>query len=172
MNGDLLDFEDFFNGTYASMINYCRSRGQKDEDADEIVGEAFVRMWRVWDTYTNHDPAKLRKWLYNAINYIILERCDKNTPQIKDIDDYIETLADEAGDELTAFFESRKYDIYVDRVKKILTVTEWEWFRLIVVDGNTYREAADRLGKSIDNAYVQMTKIRGKIERSSKDLFK
>ena len=172
VNDSLLDFEDFFNSTYAAMLNYCKSRGQKHADADEIVAEAFTRMWRVWDRYADSDTARCKKWLYNAVNYIILEKRNKSGPPERDIGDYMDSLINEAGDELTAVFEGYKYDIYIDRVRKILTKTEWKWFELIVIEGLTYREAADKLGKSVDNAYVQMTKIRGKIDKSRNDLFK
>ena len=172
VNDNLLDLEDFFISTYAVMLNYCKARGQKHEDADEIVGEAFARLWRVWDKCVNYDTARRKKWLYNTINYIILERYSQKGPPTKDLDDYMDSLINEADDELTAAFEGYKYDIYIDRVRKILTATEWKWFELIVVEGLTYKEAADKLRKSIGNAYVQMTKIRGKIEKSKDYLFK
>ena len=84
------DFEQFYKSTYVIMLYYCKAMGQKDEDADEIVDEAFVRMWRAWDRCAELDVESRRKWLYNAIKYVSFERYKKCGPLVEDIDDYIQ----------------------------------------------------------------------------------
>lgn len=165
------DFEQFYKSTYMIMLYYCKAMGQKDEDADEIVDEAFVRIWRAWDRCAELDVESRRKWLYNAIKYIIFERYKKCGPLVEDIDDYIDTLEDEVGDRLRASFENSKFDIYIDRLSGILTPIEYKLFKSVVVDELTYRESANKLGISMDYAYVLMTRIRRKVKKNKKDLF-
>lgn len=172
MNEKDTDFEQFYKSTYVIMLYYCKTMGQKDEDADEIVDDAFVRMWHAWDRCAELDVEGRRKWLYNAIKYIIRERQKKCAPLVKDIDDYIDTLEDEAGDRLKAALENGQFDIYIDRIAEILTPIECKLFKSVVVDGLTYRESADKLGIGIDYAYVLMTRIRSKVKKSEKDILK
>ncbi len=172
MDADKLEFERFFHGAYAVMVAYCKARGLSDADADEIADEAFVRMWRAWDKCAGFDDARRKKWLYNAINYIIREREKSGGPPPQNIDDYIETLGDETGGELAQLFEKYDYDVYVERAKKILSPAERELFVRVVSDGMSYREAADSIGKSVDNVYVMMTNIRAKISKSKKKIFR
>lgn len=158
----LKDFEVFFHNTYAIMLNYCKGREQKHEDADEIVNEAFARMWCAWDKCGSLEVGKKKKWLYKTIEYIILERNKKNKLQVKDIDDYIDKLEDEVEDELIRAFEDYKYDIYVSRIRKILSDGEWELFNQIIIKQRSYGEAAKELGRSVSVAYIQMARIRKK----------
>ena len=114
------DFEQFYISACGTMLYYCRSRGQKSEDADEIVYEAFVRMWRTWDRCSSLDSIRRKKWMFSTIDNIIRERRKKHAPMTEDIDDHIEELEDEVGDEFKRTFEDIKFDIYVDRIKEIL----------------------------------------------------
>ena len=166
------DFECFYQSTYVAMHNYCKHRGQKDEDADEIVDEAFVRMWHTWDRCSALDNIRRKKWIFSAIDNIIRERRKKHTPVIEDIDDHIEELEDKVGDELNRAFEKIKFDIYVDRIKEILPPSEWETFEEIVIKQHDYKEAAEKLGRSISVVYLQMARIRKKIEKKKKDVLK
>ena len=166
------DFEQFYISVYGTMLYYCRSRGQKNEDADEIVDEAFVRMWRTWDRCSSLDSIRRKKWMFSTIDNIIRERRKKHTPMIEDIEDHIEDIEDEVGDELKRAFENVKFDIYVDRIKEILPTGEWETFNEIVIKQHNYKEAAEKLGRSISVVYLQMARIRKKIEKNKKEVFK
>lgn len=172
MAGSLKDFEDFLNQTYAIMLNYCKAHRQKHEDADEIVNDAFGRMWCAWDICGFLDPIKRKKWLYNTIDNIILERNRKHVPQINDIDEYIDELQDEVGDELIKAFEDLKFEIYVNRIRKLLSIGEWELFDQIIIKQRSYKEAAKELGRSVTVAYVQMARIRKKNESLKDEIFR
>ena len=166
------DFEQFYISIYGTMLYYCKSCGQKNEDADEIVDEAFVRMCRAWDRCSALDSIRRKKWIFSTIDNIIRERRKKHTPVIEDIDDHIRELEDEVGDELKRSFENIKFEIYVDRIKEILPPGEWDTFEEIVIKQHDYKEAAERLGRSISVVYLQMERIRKKIEKKKKDVLK
>ena len=172
MDEKIKDFECFYQSTYVTMHNYCKFSGQKNEDADEIVDEAFVRMWRTWDRCFALDNIRRKKWMFSTIDNIIRERKKKHNPTIEDIDDHIEELEDEVSDELNRAFENIKFDIYVDRIKEILPPGEWETFEEIVIKQHDYKEAAEKLGRSISVVYLQMARIRKKIEKMKKDIFR
>lgn len=172
MSDDLKDFESFLNNTYAIMLNYCKSHGQKHEDADEIVNDAFSRMWRAWEKCAPMDTVRRKKWLYNTIENIIHERNRKRVPSTIDVDECIDELVNEVDDELVRAFENFKYDIYVDRIRDILPKSEWELFEYVVIKQRTYQEAAKALGRSVTVAYVQMARIRAKIEARKEEIFR
>ena len=157
------EFEVFLKNTYIIMVNYCKSRGQSHEDAEDIVIDAYTRMWRTWDECCDRGTVGRKKWLYNAIDYIILERHKKHVLQTIDIDKYIDILDSGDCDEIKIAFENIKYDIYIKRIRKVLTKSEYEIFDQIVIKQRTYKEASDELGISVDAVRARMMRMREKI---------
>lgn len=171
MADDILEFESFVKTAYVLMLNYCIARGQSREDADEIVNDAFFRMWRAWEKCGPLDRMRKKKWLYNTIDNIIRERRKKRAPQIIDIDEYIDMLENE-DDEIKAAFESIEYDIYIERIRGALSESEYEIFDQAVVKGRTYKEAAAELGIREDAARARMMRMREKIRRLKDEIFR
>ncbi len=168
----LKDFEDFLKNTYVTMVAYCKSHGQGHEDSEEIVNEAYSRMWRAWDECSIRETVGRKKWLYNTINNIIRERNKKHVLPTHNLDDYIDILDNGDDDQIKIAFENIKYDIYTDRVEKILTKSEYEIFYQIVIKQRTYREASDKLNISEDSVRARMMRMREKIKHHVKEILK
>lgn len=49
------------------MLTYCISRRIKQEDAEEIVDEAFGRLWKKFDQINDQSVDKLEIWLNRAV---------------------------------------------------------------------------------------------------------
>lgn len=165
------DFETFFINTYRIMVAYCKSHGQSHEDSEEIVNDAYSRMWRVWDECADRDDPGRKKWLYNTIDNIMRERNRKYELQTFDIDMYVDILDNGDDDELKTAFENFKYDIYARRVKKVLSKSECEIFEQIVIKQRTYREASDELGIREDAVRARIMRMREKIKHHMKEIF-
>ena len=63
-------FDEFMAKNYRVFLWYCQNQGQKPEDADEIVGEAFCRLHLIWKQRQDYDEIKNKKWMYNTIDNI------------------------------------------------------------------------------------------------------
>ena len=172
MDDRLKDFEVFFINTYNIMVAYCKSRGQSHEDSEEIVDDAYSRMWRVWDECADRETLGRKKWLYNTIDNIMRERKRKHELQTCDMDMYIDILDNGYDDELKIAFENLKYDIYAIRVEKVLSKSEYEVFEQIVIKQRTYKEASNELGIREDAVRARMMRMREKIKLHMKDIFK
>ena len=174
MDDRLKDFEVFLINTYNIMVAYCRSRGQSHEDSEEIVNDAYDRMWQAWDECADRETSGRKKWLYNTIDNIIRERKRKrkHEPQTCDIDMYIDILDNGDDDELKTAFEDLKYDIYAERAEKVLSKSEYEIFEQIIIRQRTYKEAAVELGISEDAVRARMMRMREKIKRHMDEIFK
>lgn len=168
----LKDFEDFLINTYDIMVAYCKSHGQSHEDSEEIVNDAYNRMWRVWDECADRESLGRKKWLYNTIDNIIRERKRKHELQTYDIDMYIDIIDNGDDDELKIAFENFKYDIYTNRAEKVLSKSEYEIFDQIVIKQRTYKEASDELGIREDTVRARMMRMREKIKQHMKEIFK
>lgn len=164
MDDRVEDFDDFCKNTYSLMVNYCKSRGQKQEDAEEIVNDAYSRMWRAWDICADLETVKRKKWLYHTIDYIILEQNKKHIPNTKTIDEYVERLRLDVDDGISKAFENMKYEIYIKRARETLTESERQIFDAIVVKQQTYREAANEMGISEDAVRARMVRLRKRID--------
>ena len=56
-------FEVFMRENYRKFVAYCISRGEDFADADEIVGEAFVRLHTKWNERCSFDKDQNKKWM-------------------------------------------------------------------------------------------------------------
>ena len=172
IDNSLQDFETFFRKTYATMVDYCKSRGQSQEDAEEIVTDAYSRMWNAWERCGDRDTVGRKKWLYKTIDNVIRERNRKHTLYTRDLDEYIDMLGNGVRNDVEAAFENIKYDIYIKRVREILTKSEYEVFKQIVIEQRTYKEAADELGISEDAVRARMMRMREKINLRKNEILK
>lgn len=69
-NGDKKVYEEIFDTYYEPLFNYCMSRIQNQEDAEEIVQDIFVKLWIKRNEL--NIAQSLRAYLYRmALNKII-----------------------------------------------------------------------------------------------------
>lgn len=66
MNNEKI-FDFLYKDSYNRMLTYCISRRIKQEDAEEIVDEAFGRLWKKFDQINDQSVDKLEIWLNRAV---------------------------------------------------------------------------------------------------------
>lgn len=173
------EFEEYFRMTYDRMLGFCKFRRGRVSDAEEIVTEAYARMWRAWERCSAFDPARRNKWMFNTIDYIIREESKKRRPKTVSIDadpdgdgdTFPATASDEMADGVTRAFEDMKYELYVGRIESLLSKRERELFDCVIVRQLTYGEASAELGRSLTVIYAQMARIRAKIRAHKDEIF-
>lgn len=159
-------FPDFMKANYNIFMSYCRSRGQPYADSDEIVSEAFARLWSKWDERSGAGEALNKKWMYNAIGYIILERQRRpeNQHRSENLDDFAELLSD--GGEID---ELVNYKELVGTIEKALSGSDRELFRLVYIKRANYPEIAEQLNISSQALRTRISRLKDRIEKILKN---
>ncbi len=169
-------YDKFYKQSYRIIYRFCIARGQSHADADEITGEALIRLYRKWDERCDCTDGENLKWLYNAAQYIIYEYGRKNEKTAAEsLDRLTEDLgapdvADEADVE-NQTLGREQYRFYISEVKKILDESEWELFRLAFVEGLTHAEIRERLSVDKEVLRSRLYRMRKKLRELMKELF-
>ncbi|MBQ7298781.1 MAG: sigma-70 family RNA polymerase sigma factor [Clostridia bacterium] len=153
-------FEDFMSQSYRMFYRYCQhTRGQTPEDADEIVSEAFARLYRIWEERQGYDERLNKKWMYNAMDYIILEysRARQMRPT-EPLDAYCEQLSDPAQID-----DDLNYRDYVAGIERELGDADRELFRLLYIDHTAYSDARARLNISDGALRTRISRLRDRL---------
>ena len=132
-------FEVFIRENYRKFVAYCISRGEDFADADEIVGEAFVRLHTKWNERCSFDKDQNKKWMYNTIEYIRKEyKKNSRKTEADDIDEHSEYLED--GTEID---ENLRYEELLKTIGQDLSESDRELFQLVYVEEKSYSEVCE-----------------------------
>ena len=63
-----------------SMVGLARRITLNGADADEVVQEAFLRLWKHAPKWDVNGPAKIRTWLQRVVTNLAIDRCRKHKP--------------------------------------------------------------------------------------------
>ena len=150
--GDRTAFKLFFERHHADLLRYLGFRNVPDEQADDLVQQAFVAIWERRDTLREDGSVKalLYRIAYSrALNHFRdTERFDRSESQG---DEY---AADGADPEQSA--EARLIRDRIGAAVTGLPERRRAVFELCVLEGFTYREAAEALEISVKTVENQM----------------
>lgn len=102
-------FTELFNKYYNSLINYCIAKNIREQDADDIVSEAFARAYEKSNQLFPLNEKQQRAWLYSAVSLIIKEDLSKNKLTAFSELDFIENYAQEKND-IDEFHDNDNFD--------------------------------------------------------------
>ena len=74
---NIKEFEQFFNGNYVPVLQYCATMVRDMDEAKDIVQQGFVSLWQKKDSIAIHTSARayLYKTVYNAsLDYLKHEK--------------------------------------------------------------------------------------------------
>ena len=153
-------FEDFMSRSYRIFCLYCtHTRGQKPEDADEIVCEAFARLYRIWGERFGCDERLNKKWMYNAIDYIILEYSrQRRGEQTEPLEDWGERIADPAQID-----EDLLYRDYIAGIERELSEDDRALFRCLYIECIPYDALCARLNISSGALRTRVSRLKNRI---------
>lgn len=147
-NGDRDAFERFFRRHHAALFRYLRRRGLPGDVAEDVIQNAFVRIWKRRDEI---NPSKsLRAYLFR-IGYTRALNHFRDTAKFDDtavLDEHAAAAAPDAD----AAHQMLLDDLH-DAVES-LPERRRAVFELCFMEDLTYREAADALGiarKTVEN---------------------
>jgi len=160
-------FDELFHEYYQSIFKYCLTIVLDEHIADEIVHEAYVRLWNIWDERVEYPPKLNKGWLIRAVEYIIKET---NRQVItEDINEIAELIGND--NEMAAKNEKMQYEYYLQKVRSYLKPRDRELFDLWVIDELTYSEIAARLKIKEVSVRSRISRIRKRLDPHMSKIF-
>ncbi len=154
-------FEAFMRENYRKLVAYCIARGEEPADADEIVGEAFVRLHTKWDERWCSDKEQNKKWMYNTIEYIRKEYKRKARKwETDDIENYSAYLPDD-----TDIDENLRYEELLQTIEQGLSETDRELFHLAYVKEQSYSEICEALKIGNQPLRTRISRLKARIAK-------
>lgn len=152
-------YKQFYAYTLTVSLHYCKDRLL----AEEIVQDAFVKVFRTLDAFDSTKPFK--PWLR-----IIVVRTAINhyQAQLNAKEDLLEVLYEPPGVPNLAVAKLQAEDLY--RLLQLLPPAYRLVFNLHVLEGYSHREIAETLGISIGTSKPNLAKARRKLHRLSTPL--
>lgn len=152
-------YRELFMKHHGTMFQFCRAFIHNETIADEIVHEAFVRLWCVWDERATYPPLLNKGWLYKTMRNIIYE-----TQRVRNTDSINHHEHLQGDDHITEKNETLQYEHYIQEIRKHLKPSDCKLFELYVVRMLSYKEIAELLEIRESSVRSQVTRLRKRLK--------
>ncbi len=163
MKGDRKAQERLFKVSYPLSLSVCRRYTLDLEEAQSVVNEGMLKVFRELDQYSPEFPfgGWLRRIMVNSAidNYRRIKRYQQRFPEIKD----------EADFSAPSFDENILDKISADELLRLVQELSPAYqmvFSLYAVEGYTHREIAEKLGISEGTSKSNYAKARAKLQKA------
>ncbi len=164
-----MTFKEVYGKHFAKLVTYWKHTGKcREADAEDIVQDSFNQLYKDWDKMQSYDENVLLKWLYKCMpfkNLEYLRSIDINTVPLDDkgvqlqlYTRIIEDLSIPDGVE-----ENRKWNSYMEQIKKDLTSEQKTLFAYRVEQQLPFAEIAKRLDTTEDAAKMRWYRLRKRL---------
>ena len=162
-------YEDIFRTCYPAIVKYLQiSHNLNRHEAEDIASEAFLLMYRKWDTIEHHNRGAMYRWaMLTAVNLLKNQQKKQSRKPIvlsleQDILPQHIPYSEEwfAGD-----FSPNTYQTYADRVQAFLSPNERNLFVCKVLKHMNDAEIAEELHISLGTLRTRWSRLRKKISR-------
>ena len=159
-------FDSFMKTNYNKFMVYCVSRGQNPTDSDEIVSEAFIRLYAKWSERCFFEEQQNKKWMYNAINYIIKEYYRNNKKhEVENIDDYAEFLPDNRIMSGIDVDENLIYTEFIKNIEQRLSESDRKLFHLAYIQDKSYSDICKELNINNQSLRTKISRLKDRIKK-------
>lgn len=169
---DPVAWAEFSRRYGAMMFRWCRAWGLQDADAEDVVQNVLLELSRQMRDFVYDPTGNFRSWLKTVtrrawIKYLE-SRTKRDTPTANAT--FFEELRDPKAEDdliqrLIEEYERELLQIAMDRVRLRVKPTTFEAFRLIVFEGLSGKEAAERTGMSVSHVFVST----GNVQKMMRD---
>lgn len=166
-NGDSVAFRGLYNSNFLRLYNFAKKYLKCKEDIEEIVSEAFVKLWNLkTDFYTEHH---IYSFLFKTVKNACIDNLRKQKVKVKK--DYTLQFALANDISQDSDFDFTLNEIREEVIKQIYQEIEAlpeqskKIFKMAYLEGLSGQEIADRLNLSHQT-------VRNQIYRSLKSLRK
>lgn len=158
LKGDRKAQKELYDAIGPVLMGLCRRYTQTQEDAEDVLMEAFVQIFTKLDTYRGHSIKELVTWcksitIYKAIDKInSKKRLKRNGTNFQ-----IETVFDDVpSTPMETSLDAEWILSIMDRMPKKPRLV----FNLREIDGYSYEEMSEMLGMSINALKVNYHRAR------------
>lgn len=147
---------------YKRCYAFCLSRRDGHDDTDDIVSEAFMRLYEKWPDLPEHTDEYMIQWMYRAIS-LIIHKYKNNDPEHEtvNLDDCARTLAT-GNDEDKTF----RYNDLIETLEKDMTPSEKKLFRLAFLEKYSYPELCGIFGIKDQALRARISKLKARMKRT------
>ena len=159
---DFLRLYDLFR----KLMNYCIAKSIPEEQAEEIVNEAFTRLLSRWDAQKSKSPRDNKLWLYKTVTYIIKEN-QRESDDLLEIGD-LDTIG--TDDTIGNRVEELHYAELTSEIERRLGRLYGSTFHERYVNGLSNAEVAEKLGITEVTVRTRVSRLRRKLIAIINDL--
>jgi RNA polymerase sigma-70 factor (family 1) len=154
-NGDIKAFEALFAKYHKRLYLYIFNMLQSKEDTEEIVQDAFVKIWERREQYIDDYPFSsfLFKIAKNSFLNFIRKKVNKSV-----VDEHFDWIMEHSESPTDEYLIYRETKLIVDKIIESLPPKRREIFKLRRIDGLSRTEIAKSLGISIITVDSQLMK--------------
>lgn len=162
-------FEDIFRTCFPPIVKYLQTaHGLDCHEAEDIASEAFLLMYRKWDTLEHHTRGAMYRWAtVTAVNLLKNQNKKKSREPIvlSWEQDILPKSIPYSEDWLASERSVYEYQTYADRVQSSLTPKERDLFICKVLKHMSDAEVAAELHISVGTMRTRWSRLRKKISR-------
>ncbi|MDP4265046.1 MAG: sigma-70 family RNA polymerase sigma factor [Bacteroidota bacterium] len=140
--GDDKAFDQIFRIYYSSLKLFAFKLCANEQQAEDIVQECFLKLWRLRGNLANAD--NLKSYLYRSVKNVFLEKHEKRSSHPKELSHDIE---DDSALQIVIRCETSR-EIY--RVLQLIPPRMREVFVLYYLEGRSTREICELLHKTVN----------------------
>lgn len=162
-----------FVDKYGPILHrWCRRWGASPSDADDVVQECLIVVFRKLDTYRNNPRSNFRSWLKTVAFRIWLQVIEVSERKLRDsaesdamrLVEWDRFRTHEARNDLAANFDAvadqEILEMACSRVRSMVEPDTWRCFELLKVEGVSGQEVADRLNIKVGSVFTNACRVR------------
>lgn len=166
-----LAWSEFLDRYIEMIMTWCRYWGLQEADAEEVLQETMLSVYRGFQGFTRQGPGSFRAWLKTVArnNWIYLAESRNKSmgatfAQVPDQN--VERLLEnrQARDQLFQLFDQwamqEILDLAMANVRRRVEPKSWQVFELLTFQFKKAEEVALELGMSAQNVYLIVFRIR------------
>ncbi len=154
------------------LHRWCRRWGASPSDADDVVQECMIVVFRKLDTYRNNPRSNFRSWLKTVAFRIWLQVLEVSERKLRDSSEGQSMQAfewerfrtQEARNDLAENFDSMAdqeiLDLACSRVRNMVEPVTWNCFELLKVEGLPGKAVAERLDVKVGSVFTNACRVR------------
>ncbi len=146
-NGDHKAFEILVNRYTGMFFTAAYRMCSHKEEAEDIVQEAFLKLWRNPHSWDSDKGAKFSTWFYRVITNQALDQIRKKRPEYRS--DILDNISDNAASDQHKELEDRSIQDDLESAIQSLPPRQKAALNLCFYEGVSNKEAADILGVGI-----------------------
>ena len=174
LDGDQLAWTEFSSLYIRTLRAWCRRWGVPDNDVDDLVQETFLAIVSRLSNFERRGLGSLRAWMKEIArccwrsvqsraerqrNIALLERFRRSRLALDSLESDFDRLS-----------RQELLQTCMSIVQKQVEPRSWSAFRMLVLDGLTGSEVAERLGMRVDAVYMAKLRVQRRIVREIRKL--